>query len=274
MRFRGESLRAFCLIREQPYYRRDAFTAGLRAAGHEVHLRQPDRYDRNTLLVIWNRYQLMHDLALRTEEAGGRVLVAENGYVGQDGGHPKFQVHPHGPKPNDYYALAEGWHNGGRVPEGDGSRWAAVGVPLKPWRADGDHILICPNRSFGVPGRMMHPDWDVRTMHQISKYTKRPIKIRKHPGNNEPKRPLEADLEGAWACVVWSSSAGVHSLINGIPTFCDAPFWVIKGAGAGGHIDAPVLPEREPFFARLGWSQWTCTEIESGEPFRRLLGDR
>jgi hypothetical protein len=71
--------------------------------------------------------------------------------------------------------------------------------------------------------------------------------------------------------VVWSSSAGVHALLEGIPTFCEAPFWIAKEAAAGGSIDAPVMPERAPVFERLAWAQWTLQEIENGEPFRRLL---
>lgn len=265
-------MQAYCLIREAPWYRREAFTSGLRAAGHNVLLRTPERFGPDTLLVIWNRYAHWHDIACRVEQGGGRVLVAENGYVGAGGGHPKFQVHPAGPKPDHYYALAEGWHNGGgRWPSGGAERWERLGVELKPWRSTGEHILICPNRSFGPPSRAMHPDWAARCAERLRKQTKRPIRIRAHPGNNAPKRPIEADLEGAWAVVVWSSSAGVHALIAGVPVFCEAPFWVVKDAAARGSVDAPEMPEREPHLARMAWAQWTCEEIATGEPFRRLL---
>ena len=265
-------MRAFCLIREKPCYRREAFTGGLKAAGHEVQLRQPDRFDRDTLFVTWNRYQAMHEIALRVEKGGGRVLVAENGYLGQGGGTPKFQVHPGGPQPGHYYAIAESWHNGGgRWPEGGPERFARLHVELKPWRSDGEHILICPNRSFGVGDRVMHPDWAERRAEKLKKATNRPVRIRLHPGNDEPKRPLAEDLRCAWAVVIWSSSCGVHALADGIPVFCEAPHWILKGAAATGTIDAPVMPERAPHFERLAWAQWTCAEISTGEPFRHLL---
>lgn len=265
-------MRAYCLIRPQPWYRSEAFAAGLRAAGHQVLMRAPDRYDRDTLLLIWNRYGEWHELANRAEQAGGRVLVAENGYMGVGGVAPKFAVHPAGPKPGDHYALAENWHNGGgRWPAGDGTRWAALGVEIRPWRTSGEHILICPNRSFGPPSRAMHVDWAERCAARLAKQTKRPVRIRAHPGNDKPKRDLSADLANAWAVVIWSSGAGVHALAAGIPVFCEAPFWVMKGAAAGGTVDEPTLPERLPHLERMAWAQWTCEEIASGEPFRRLL---
>ena len=234
--------------------------------------RSPQQVARGDVLLIWNRYGGTHDEATRFEAAGGTVLVAENGYLGAGGSSPKFDVHPGGPKPGDYYALAVGGHNGqGSWPAGGAERFAALGVALQPWRAEGRHVLVCPNRSFGIPGRVMHPDWAARTAARLRKETARAVCIRLHPGNDAPKRALATDLEGAWAVVVWSSGAGVHALLRGIPVYCDAPHWILKGAAAHGPVDAPQCPERAPHFARLAWAQWTVQEIASGEPFRRLL---
>ena len=264
-------MKAHCLIREQPWYRRDAFKGGLAAAGHEVVLSPPDRPSPETLLVIWNRYSTNHELALRVERAGGRVLVAENGYIGKGGGTPKFQVHPAGPQPGHYYAIGLRFHNDETcINWGTTSRFDALAVELKPWRV-GDHILVAPNRPFGIPERMMHPDWGERCVARLRKQTKRPIILRTHPGNNEPRRALSEDLKGAHAVYVWSSSCGVHALAEGIPTFVEAPYWIMKSASARGDIESPVLPERKPAFERLAWAQWTCEEIASGLPFRTLL---
>lgn len=263
------------MIREQPWYRRSVFTEGLKRAGHEVRIGTPDRLDPSTLLVIWNRYGENHSLALRVEAAGGRVLVAENGYIGKGGSAPKFDVHPHGPKPGDYYALSEGYHNGGgRWFIGGDERWEQLGIEVKPRRRGGDYILICSNRSFGVPGRMMHPDWPERTQEKLSKVCKVPVKLRRHPGNNAPSRPLSADLAGAAAVYVWTSSAGVHALCQGIPVFAEAPYWIMRSACASGLIEDPdswQVPDPLPALRRLAWAQWTCEEIQSGEPFVRLL---
>ena len=264
--------RAWVLIRENPWYRRASFVSGLKAAGYEVLLRSPDRGRPGDVFLGWNRYAHTHALASRFESEGGVYICAENGYIGRDGTAPKFDVHPGGPQPWHYYAVSDGFHNdASRVKEGAPERWARLGVELKPWRADGEHILVAPNRSFGVPERTMHPDWAQRTAGRLAKQTKRPVRIREHPGNNAPRRPLSEDLKGCWAVYVWSSSVAVHALAAGIPTFIEAPFQIVKGASASGPVDAPVMPERLPHFERLAWGQFTCAELESGEPFRRLI---
>lgn len=263
---------AYSLIRDQPWYRRQAFELGLKRAGYEVLRRAPMRGRAGDVLLIWNRYGPNHDMASRFEADGGTVLVAENGYIGYGGVSPKFEVHPCGPKPTSFYAIGIGFHNGrGRNVPGGPERWAQIGIALKPWRSDGDYVLVCPNRGFGVPPQVMHPDWADRCAARLRKQTKRPVVIRTHPGNDEPKRKIHEDLPGAWAVVVWSSSVAVHALAEGIPTFIEAPYQVLKGAGARGNVDAPETPERLPHFEQLAWQQWTCAEIESGEPFRHLL---
>jgi hypothetical protein len=265
--------RAYSLIREQPWYRREAFSAGLRAAGFDVTENSHGPGKPGDLLLIWNRYGANHTAATAFEKAGGLVLVAENGYIGAGGSSPKFDVHPGGPKSTDYYALAVGGHNGqGTWPVGGPERWDALGIELQPWRREGAHILVCPNRAFGIPGRAMAQDWADRTAERLRKETKREVRIRRHPGNDAPKRPLEADLEGAWAVVIWSSNAGLHALVRGIPTYVESPFWVCHGARATGPIDDPVMPDRLPHLQAMAWAQWRLEEIESGAPFRALLG--
>jgi hypothetical protein len=271
-------VKAHSLIRAEPWYRREAFAAGLKAAGLEVEHRPPVKPDRNTVLVIWNRYGSMHELALQTERAGGTVWVAENGYLGAGGSSPKFDVHPGGPQPHHYYALAEGWHNGrGRWPvvAEDAAlaptRFQRLGVELKPWRTEGDYVLVCPNRSFGIGEQVMHPDWAERTAARLRKQTKLEVRVRAHPGNNAPKRTLAEDLSRAAICVVWSSGAAVHALAEGIPTYIEAPFQILKGAAAAGPLHNPGCPERAPHFERMAWAQWSVAEIQSGEPFRHLL---
>lgn len=267
-------MKAFSLLRREPWYRRQAFESGLKRAGYEVSMEPPARGRPGEVLLIWNRYGGNHAIAERFEREGGRVLVAENGYIGRGGTAPKFDVHPAGPLAEHYYALAEGFHNGrGRWPDGGPERLDALGVELKPWRERGEHILVCPNRSFGVGAQVMHPDWAARCAEQLRKRTDRPVRIRAHPGNDRPKRPLAEDLAGAWAVVVWSSSSGVHALAEGIPVVCEAPWWILKPAACRrmDEVLAGALPERRTAFERLAWAQWTCAEMESGEPFRRLL---
>ena len=86
-----------------------------------------------------------------------------------------------------------------------------------------------------------------------------------------PARPLSADLEGAWAVVIWTSGAGIHALVAGVPVFCASRWWVCKLAASAGPLDAPTLPDRLPALRRMAWAQWRLDEIQKGEPFARLL---
>lgn len=270
-------MKAYCLIRSQPYYRREAFVSGLRAAGHEVSDWPPAKVDENTLLVMWNRYSTNAALALQVESVGGKVIVAENGYLGKGGSIPKWDVHPQGPANGDYYALALGGHNGnGDWSSGGAQRWLALGVSLKPLRSEGKRILVCPNRPFGV--NAMPHDWPVEVIVWLRESTQMEITVRPHPGNACPARPLHADLKDCYAMVIWSSGAGVHALVAGIPVICCAPAWIAKRAAQSSWRDLEVTTDPEQWdrlraqaFERMAWAQWTAEEIASGKPFDHLL---
>jgi len=263
--------RAYVAIREAPLYRREAFVAGLKACCYDVHVGTPQAFDCNTVFVCWNRYHENHIACSHVESAGGTVLIAENGYLLPGGGSPH-----HAPV-REWFALARGYHNDDSViPEGDASRWDALGVELNPWRTDGGHVLVCPNRSFGTPGRFMPVGWADDVAARLKKITKREVRIRPHPGNNAPVKPLAEDLAGAWATVIWSSSAGAHSLVAGVPVICEAPHWICKAAAYSGiEFVLTEKPEydidRERALHRLAWANWSLAEIQSGESFDHLL---
>lgn len=261
---------AYVAIREAPVYRREAFISGLRALGYEIHLGRPDRFDPGTVFIAWNRYHENHDTCTRVEQAGGVALIAENGYIGPGGSSP------HGMPIREWFALARSYHNDHRMlHEGSAARWNALGVDLKPWREGGEHILVCPNRSFGTPGRIMPPHWADEVAERLSRLTHRTVRIRPHPGNTAPAKPLADDLAGAWACVIWASSAGVHALVAGIPVICEAPSWICKSAALKSvddiyaRLDLSAL--RLAAMHRLAWAQWSLAEIQSGEAFDHLL---
>lgn len=258
--------KAYCVIRDQPHYRSDAFASGLRAAGYDVSTAYPTVPKSGDLFVSWNRYGTNHAIANQIEAAGGAVVIAENGYIGKDA-----QGH-------QLYAVASRGHNGsGFWKAGDGSRWAALGIGLKSWRTDGKHILVCGQRGIGAPAMASPHGWHDEVAARLRKITQRPIKIRLHPGNNAPKVPLEEDLAEAYAVVIWSSSAGVKALVDGIPVFYDAPHWICERAGKKGiaEIEAEPSPYRNEFrigaVENMAWAQWTVAEIATGEPFIRLL---
>lgn len=260
-------MNAYCLIRPLPHYRLDAFVAGLKAAGYQVTVGVCGKVNPGDVLLIWNRYGSNEQLADDFERRGGTVLVAENGYIGRDAAG------------RQHYALAIHGHNGrGQWHPGGTERWVQLGIELKPWRADGEHILVCPNRPFGMRGFEMPVHWARDTVERLRRHTKRPIRVRPHPGNwqqQTPQVPLAEDLANAWAVVVWSSSAGVHALAAGIPVWCTAPWWILKPAAQDDLRQIEHRPDMRPdrfaAFSRLAWAQWTVDEIARGDAFRHLL---
>ena len=220
------------------------------------------------MLVIWNRYSDREVTADTWEKKGGTVLVAENGYVGADA------------QGRQYYALAKHGHNGsGTWPEGDGSRWAALGIELKPWRAQGEHVVVFGQRGIGSRTMASPPEWHTRAESRLRKATKRAVRVRPHPGApaNDPAvvQNTGALLAGAHAACIWSSANGVRALIEGVPVFHDAPRWICEAAAVRGieKVEEPKMDDAARLGAleRMAWAQWTVDEIASGEPFARLL---
>lgn len=256
--------RAALNVRPQPHYRREAFEEGLRRAGYELVGAEADPKGRHDVLVSWNRST---DLPRQWEQRGGTVLVAENGYIGHDA--QGIQL----------YALALGGHNGsGRWPRGGPERWAALGIECKPWRADGQHIVIRAQRGIGPPGMASPPQWHVQASRDLHRLSYRRQVIMQHPGKPacDPLVALEitAALQGAWAMCIWASAAGVRALVEGYPVFYAAPHWICAGAAVAGvgNVERPLLDDarRQQALERMAWAQWSVAELRSGEPFMRF----
>lgn len=255
-------MRAFLLIRADPWYRRESFERGLKALGFEIHGPPRDSPRPGDVLVIWNRYGRYHALALQFEQAGCHVIVAENGALGRDwlGDH--------------WYTLtlnAPGC--AGRFDYGGPERWDSLGVNICEWRKNATQVIILGQRGIGPPGVAMPMNWDRQQLEKF-KGGHPTARIREHPGEKRAK-PLEDDLAAAGLVVAWSSAAALKALLWGIPVVHGLRAWI--GREAALHVDRAspeALAERRdrlPTFRALGWTMWRTREIETGEPFRRLL---
>lgn len=254
-------MRAACLIRDQPGYRREAFVAGLARCGI-VATAEPDPSAH--LLVIWNRYGSNDDLARRFERAGKPVIVAENGYLGRDwrAGH--------------WYTLALSHHNGpGRYPtEGGPERWDAFGVPLAPMREPAGNWLVLAQRGIGGPGVAQPPGWPEAAVLDLRKLGER-ARLRAHPGEHAPRITLDDDLRGVGCAVTWGSGAALKAMLAGVRVLHGLPRWI--GRAAAQHWQPSLIPPppatdgRLAMFRALAWTIWECEEIAAGIPFQRLL---
>jgi hypothetical protein len=78
----------------------------------------------------------------------------------------------------------------------DPARWSAVqqnlNIQLKPWRTQGNHILLCLQRDGGWSmGGVEVLDWAMKIILQLRRYTKRTIRIRAHPGDKRAAKYCE-----------------------------------------------------------------------------------
>lgn len=254
---------AVVMLRPGRHYRRELFHAGLRRNGYTIVERPLSRPNVGDVAVLWNRFERDEKVARLYEQNGATVLIAENGYIGQD------------EQGQGLFALARSHHNGaGAWPVGGPERWEQMHVELAPWRKKGEFLLVLPQRGFGPPGIAMPNMWGHRIVPRLAAITTRPIRVRPHPGRDktEPYR----DFVGAWATVTWGSGAAIKAIAAGYPVFHEMPDWI--GAPAARRvgkdttvIENPFLGERLPMFQRLAWAQWSPVEIENGEAFAWLL---
>lgn len=243
---------AWIAIKDQLVYRREIFAAGLRTLGYRIEFGLPQAGRPDDVLVIWNRQNASHEAAKRVESAGGKVLVAENGYLGKQW------------LDDTWFAISRNHHNGaGTWPIGGPERWDDLGVELAPWREGGREVVVLRQHGIGEPGVAMPRNWIA------------PGRVREHPGRKSVK-PLELDLAEARAVITWGSGAALKALAMGIPVYHACPTWI--GALAARRFEWPLpkpfLGDRLPMFRRLVWAMWRDGEVESGEAFRRLLLER
>lgn len=184
--------------------------------------------------------------------------------------------------------------------EVDPSRWQKIssrlGINLKPWRQEGNHILVCLQRNGGWSMRGVGvQQWLDETIVKIRQYSrKRPIVIRLHPGDKKMPRLIRinhknvtlstnqniiSDLQGAWATVVYNSSPSVASVIEGIPAFLTDPHPEYSQSHNVSNLDLsnlenPILPQRQEWVEKLSMCHWNFEELKSGEAwqfFRRFI---
>ena len=175
----------------------------------------------------------------------------------------------------------------------DNTRWQGIfnkkNIKLKPWRTQGNHILICTQRNGGWSMKGLDvPTWLDNIVTEIRKYSDRPIIVRGHPGDRYHKQYIDQkkyrlsnsplltnDLVNAHAVVTYNSSPGVASAIEGVPVFVTDPDARISQAHAVANTDIsqienPRTFEREKWLAKLAMSHWNTEEIKSGQAWKHI----
>lgn len=212
--------------------RREAFITGLRRVGYSVRLGMEYGAD---LFVTWNRIGEADRFAKKMP-----TLVCENSSWGNS-----FAGH-------QWYHIAKTYHNTrGMFPIFDSRRWESLDVELKPWRTEGETVVLM-QRGIGSAPVAMPRGWTA------------PGRVRAHPGRNKNVVSLEKDLERAGKVVTWGSGGAIKALMMGIPVEAHYQEWI----GQCENTDE----DRLRMFRELACAQWTIDEIRRGDPFEMLCG--
>ncbi len=160
-------------------------------------------------------------------------------------------------------------------------------MDLKPWRANGSHILITLQRPLGWSMRGFNlMKWLENTFREIRKYSDRPIVIRWHPGDwksypvyesllkqynatiSPQERHITEDLVNCWALVCHNSTPSSVASIEGIPAFItDDPGYCQAGDIANldfSKLENPWMPDRTEWIKKISQCHWSFDDTRSG----------
>ena len=228
---------------------------------HQTHYRPCD------LAVIWG-VRFPH-IIQGQKDCGGDYLVIERGYFADR---------------MTYCSLGFNGLNGYAEFLAENSppdRWEKHGVEVKPWKVDGEYILLMGQ----VRGDQSVKDMDTRiwyekAMSQIKAITDMPVYFRPHPQARQfeglmdcagyKTGTLEEAFEGAACAVTFNSNSGVDAVLNGVPVIA-----MDRGAMAWDMAQHEIilehyLPDRTQWLYDLAYKQWTLEEISNGEAWAHL----
>ena len=179
-------------------------------------------------------------------------------------------------------------------PSGNSSdRVRLLGLQVKPWKYDGEHILIAGQHDKSLQWKDMPAmaTWVHDTITFIRAQTDRPIIFRPHP--RCPLPAIEHDFKGVkrqdpkqikdtyddfdmqfnniWATVSWSSNPAIHSIINGVPAFTGPSSLAFDVAEQNlRNIENPLYGDRTQWLNDYAHTEYTIGEISQGIPLKHL----
>jgi hypothetical protein len=179
------------------------------------------------------------------------------------------------------------------VKDKDASRANGLGLALRPWRSQGEHVLICGQHDRSLQWQNMPnaSQWFSDTIAEVRKYTDRKIVIRPHP--RCPIVPVEHQFknvikqapakragtyddydirfDNAHAVVSWTSNPGIRAVINGYPVFTGPTSLAYLVANHNlADIELPQMFDRQQWLNDLAWTEFTIQEIAQGLPLKHL----
>ena len=179
--------------------------------------------------------------------------------------------------------------------DNDRTRADNLGLVCKPWRSNGDFILVCGQHDKSLQWQNMPrmSNWFLNTYDEIRKYTDRPIVFRPHPRcklehierglkhvyRQEPRHvngtydDFDMGFNNIHCTISYSSNPGIHSVIEGVPAFVSThslAYDVGNDIDFLHDIENPLMPDRTQWLNDYAWTEFTVEEISAGLPLNRL----
>ena len=177
----------------------------------------------------------------------------------------------------------------------DDSRKHLLGLLEKPWRTNGEYILIAGQHDKSLQWRDMPrmSNWFLDTYDEIRKHTDRPIIFRPHPRcrlehierglrhvtRQEPRHvngtydSFDMGFDNIHCTISYSSNPGIHSVIEGVPAFVSThslAYDVANDIDFLQDIESPLEPDRQQWLNDYAYTEWTVEEISQGISLNRL----
>jgi hypothetical protein len=180
----------------------------------------------------------------------------------------------------------------------DPKRWQHIrevtGCNLKPWRKNGEHVLVLLQKDSGwTMNDVTNVKIIQKTISDVRAHTDRKIIIRVHPSDinkiekysrvaNElgaevsKNANITEDLKNAWCSMTYNSSPGAVSVIEGIPIFIMDSNWKRSPAAEVGNINIrdienPSMFDRQPWIEKISMSHFSVRDIKDGLLWHRTL---
>jgi hypothetical protein len=279
------------------------FSQGIAAAGDQVVNEQGYTYHSVDVGVIqgWlskhvnsSAHQQLRQTVINGQLASNKQVVTADSNLflysapGNPGHYLRYSFNGVFPKTGNYCDS-----------EIDPTRWQKISkdhnIALKPYRTNGNHILLCLQRNGGWSmGSYDILDWAANVILELRKYTDRPIVIRPHPGDKSARAhigdfnnnklltnvslshsgsDLRQDLRDCWAVINHNSSPVVGAAIEGYPIFVTdytkSQCREIANTDLS-QIETPVLFDRQKWVERISMFHWNFEELQSGECWQHM----
>lgn len=177
----------------------------------------------------------------------------------------------------------------------DSNRAEKFNLNLRPWRKNGEYILICGQHDKSLQWKNMPPmsQWVMNTIEEIQSYTDMPIVFRPHPRcplhdiehqykNVYRQQPVkiinsyddfDLTFNRVYTTISYSSNPGLQSIIAGVPAFVGTSslaYDVANDIDFLHDIVDPFRPERQQWLNDYAYTEWTIQEIAQGLPLKIL----